>query len=96
MLKLIPQHAHSPIYDTAEGNSIFLYVKFEEFAEELPFLATSYDVMDYGRQIYANAVAGMYGPVAPYVPPPEPVQPVASGVQTLCMYTPEPHRSLGY
>lgn len=84
MVKLTPTSAHSPVYNDDTGNAVFLYVKFEEFEEELPFTATNYDVMDYGRQIYTNAVSGMYGPVAPYVPPePAPDQPVASGAQTL-------------
>lgn len=84
MLKLTLTSARDPVYNDETGNSIFLWVKFEEFAEELPFTATNFDVMDYGRQIYANAVNGMYGPVAPYVPPPPPPeQPVAQGVQTL-------------
>jgi hypothetical protein len=84
MVKLTPTSAHSPTYNDETGNSVFLYVKFEEFEDELPFAATTYDVMDYGRQLYANAVAGMYGPVAPFVPPePAADQPVANGVQTL-------------
>lgn len=72
MLKLTPVSAHSPVFNDDTGNSIFLYVKFEEFADELPFSATNYDVMDYGRQLYSNAMSGMYGPIEPYVPPPAP------------------------
>ncbi len=84
MLKLTVVSAHSPEYNDDTGNAIFLYVKFAEFEEELPFTATTYDPMDYGRQIYADAVAGKYGFVAPYVPPePAPNQPVVSGAQTL-------------
>jgi len=58
-------------------------LKFEEFANELPFSASPNDVEPYGVELYNNAVAGDYGPVAPYVPPPEPVQPVANGVQNV-------------
>ena len=59
--------------------------KFEEFAEEVGFGATSFDPMPYGVELYNRAKAGEFGPVAPYVPPntPAPDQPVTSGTQTL-------------
>ena len=75
------EYAHSPVYDNAEGTNITLQVKFEEFAEELPFGATPYDPMPYGVELYNNALAGMYGPIAPYVPPPP--QPTVEGAQSL-------------
>jgi len=76
------EYANNPVYDNAEGTGISLMVKFEEFAEVLPFGATPYDPMPYGVELYNNALAGMYGPIAPYVPP-EPPQPVTEGAQTL-------------
>lgn len=76
--------AHSPAYNDDSNNAISLMVKFEEFAEELPFLATNYDSMQYGRQLHANAIAGMYGEIAAYVPPPPPPeQPAVTGAQEL-------------
>lgn len=36
----------------------------------IPFTATPDDDMEHGRVIYAEAVAGELGPVAPYEPPP--------------------------
>jgi hypothetical protein len=75
------QYAKDPVYANAEGTTIQLIVKFEEFNEEMPFGATPFDPMPYGVELYNNAVAGMYGPIAPYIPPPDPVQPSTSGTQ---------------
>jgi len=77
------QYAKDPVYGDAEGNAIVLTVKWEEFNEEMPFGATTYDPEQYGRDLYYRAQAGEFGPVAPYVPPPEPVQPTTQGSQNL-------------
>lgn len=61
--------AKNPVYADDTGNVIDLTIKFVEFNDPILFAATSYDSEEYGKQIYANAVAGQYGPVAPYVPP---------------------------
>ena len=67
------EYVKNPVWKTPEQiNEINLIVKWEEFPEEMPFLATSYDVESYGVEIYNNAAAGVYGPVAPYIPPPQP------------------------
>lgn len=70
------QYAKDPIYNNEEGTAILLTVKWEEFAEEMPFGACSYDPEEYGRQLYAQAKAGNFGAVKPYVPP-VPVPPTA-------------------
>jgi hypothetical protein len=61
-----------------------------QFGDEiLPFTASANDVEAHGRGIFADIVAGKYGPIAEYVPPPEPVlpasssQPTVEGAQTL-------------
>ncbi|HGB3909036.1 TPA: DUF4376 domain-containing protein [Salmonella enterica subsp. enterica serovar Birkenhead] len=36
-----------------------------------PFTAAEHDPMDYGRQLYADLVAGKYGPVTPFTITPE-------------------------
>jgi hypothetical protein len=77
------EYAKNPVYGSADGQTIDLTVKFYEFAEEIGFGATPFDSMPYGVELYNNAQAGAYGPVAPYVPPLESEQPVTSGTQTL-------------
>ncbi|MDJ3783450.1 DUF4376 domain-containing protein [Salmonella enterica] len=37
----------------------------------LPFTAAEHDPMDYGRQLFADLVAGKYGPVTPFTVTPE-------------------------
>jgi hypothetical protein len=87
MLKLTPTDVKDPVYSSPNEGSIFMQVKFAEFPDYLPFNATPDDPMDYGRELYYNAQAGMYGPVGPYVPPPplepQPNQPAVTGAQTL-------------
>lgn len=77
------EYANNPVWHNAEGTSIHLTVKFAEFNEEFPFAANSYDSMPHGVDLYNRAKAGEFGEIAPYVPPPEPVQPISSGTQTL-------------
>lgn len=44
--------------------------------QELPFTASSNDTEEIGRQIYQQCIDGLYGPIAPYIPPqPLPVPP---------------------
>jgi hypothetical protein len=64
------QYAKNPVWNDAEHTSVDLTVKFEEFNEELPFAATSYDPMPYGVELYNRAVANEFGEIAPYVAPP--------------------------
>lgn len=74
--------AHSPVFSDESQQAIALVVKFEEFNEEIPFNATSYDSMPYGVELYNRAISGEFGVVAPFVPP-EVVQPVSQGAQDL-------------
>lgn len=78
------QSAHSPSWADAEGVTITLMVKFEEFEEEHPFGANDHDPMPYGRELFARAKAGEFGPIAPFpVVEPSPNQPQTQGAQTL-------------
>ena len=63
------QYAKDPIYNNEERTSILLTVKWEEFQEEMPFGATSYDPEPYGVDLFNRAVAGEFGTVAPFVKP---------------------------
>lgn len=67
------QYVKNPAYSSADGQTIDLQVKFVEFAEEMGFGATPFDPMPYGVELYNRALAGDYGPIAPYVPLPEEV-----------------------
>jgi hypothetical protein len=63
------EYAKDPVYGDATGNNIQLIVKWEEFSEEMPFGATTYDPEAYGVELYYRAKAGEFGAVAPYVVP---------------------------
>jgi len=76
------EYAKDPVWNDAQHTAINLIVKFEEMADELPFLATPYDPMPYGVELFNNAVAGDYGTIAPYVPPPLQDQPQTTGTQS--------------
>lgn len=82
---LTVQYAKDPFWSSDNGQQITLTVKFKEFEEELPFTATSFDVMPYGVDLYNRAKAGEFGDIAPYVASPEPPesQPTVTGAQTL-------------
>ena len=79
------EYAKDPVYGNAEGTCVVLTVKWEEFNEELPFAATSYDPMPHGVDLHNRAKAGEFGEIAPYVPFPEPAsdQPQTTGSQDL-------------
>ena len=78
------EYAKNPKYAAEDQETINLQVKFYEFDKEVSFGATSFDLMPHGIELYNNAIAGVYGPIALFVPPePAPDQPVTSGTQTL-------------
>ncbi|EAQ9952158.1 DUF4376 domain-containing protein, partial [Salmonella enterica] len=55
-----------------EDGSISADVQFSDNAAlYLPYTAAAHDPMDYGRQLYADLVAGKYGPVTPFTVTPE-------------------------
>lgn len=74
----------SPQWANAEHTMINCEITTSQFSNKvLPFTADQNDVEAHGRAIFADIVAGTYGPIAEYVPPPEPIQPVTEGAQTL-------------
>lgn len=77
------QSATNPVYANAEGTCIALDVKFAEFDAVMPFGATPHDPMPYGAELFARALNGEFGTIAPYVAPPELGQPISQGAQTL-------------
>ena len=63
------EYAKNPIYVNEIGTAIDLIVKWEEFTEEMPFCAASYDTESHGVDLYNRAKAGEFGEVLPYIPP---------------------------
>lgn len=60
----------SPVWANAEQTLINCDITVEQYpGEVLPFTASPDDTAEHGRQIYADCVAGMYGPVGAYVAP---------------------------
>jgi hypothetical protein len=74
---MIIQTASNAKYMNVQGDEIDLIVKFEEMEHELPFTARPVDSEDYCVDLFNNAVAGLYGDIAPYIPPPPPSEPEA-------------------
>jgi hypothetical protein len=63
----------SPVWANAEHTLINCEITVEQYpGEVMPFTADPNDDEAHGRQIYADCVAGAYGTVGAYVPPPPP------------------------
>ena len=74
----------NPVWSNTAHTMIDCEITTSQFGDEvLPFTASQTDVEPHGRAIFADLVAGKYGAIAEYVAPPEPVQPVTEGAQTL-------------
>lgn len=74
----------NPRWGNAEHTTIDCNITTSQFGDEvLPFTAAPHDTEAHGRAIFADLVAGVYGPIAEYVAPPEPEQPTVEGAQTL-------------
>ena len=73
----------NPIYSNAQNTIIDCLIVVSNYPDPLPFTASPNDVEAHGREIYARLIAGDYGPIAPYVPPPNPSTPKSTGTQPL-------------
>lgn len=75
--------AHSPVWLDQEHTSLDIHCTFLELPnEEIVFLACPTDVEPHGREIFARAVAGEFGSIKEYVPPPLPsVEEVAADIR---------------
>lgn len=77
----------NPVWSNTEHTTIDCFITTSQFGDEvLPFTADQNDVEAHGRAIFADLVAGKYGPIGEYVAPPEPEvlpQPTVDGAQTL-------------
>jgi hypothetical protein len=68
------QYAKDPIWNSDDGQQILLTVKFNEFNEEFPFNATSFDPEPHGVDLYNRAKNNEFGEIASYVPPLTPAE----------------------
>lgn len=68
-MKLTIESAYGPKWESFSNDSILLNVKFVGFEEHLPFTATPSDTEAHGVGLFNRAVAGEFGPIAPFVPP---------------------------
>jgi hypothetical protein len=57
-------------YANQTGTAIQMTVQFGHLLQPALFVAMGSDPEQHGRQLYADAIAGKYGPIAPYVAPP--------------------------
>ncbi len=61
----------TPRWANQEHTAIDCEITTSQFGtESLPFTASQNDIEAHGRAIFFDLVAGVYGPVADYVPPP--------------------------
>jgi hypothetical protein len=63
------EYAKYPVCISEDGQQILLTVKWEEFNEEMPFNACSFDTEVHGVDLYNRAKVGEFGEVSPYVAP---------------------------
>lgn len=69
----------NPRWANADQTQIDCEITTSQFDNEvLPFTANANDVEAHGRAIFADIVAGKYGSIAEYIPPPEPEQNTAT------------------
>lgn len=77
----------NPVYSNKDNTTVELQVVFNGLPNDLlPFTASPNDSEEHGRELYARAVAGEFGPIGAYVVPvitPASNQPQTNGTQTL-------------
>jgi hypothetical protein len=61
-------YAKDPKWANRSQTLINVVAKFAEIDMEVPFTANPHDVEEHGRDIYARALAGDFGPVASFNP----------------------------
>lgn len=83
-------YVKSPQWADAQHSVFECVVKFDEFADEMPFGCTSADKYEHSKEIWTRTLAGEFGEILEYVPPTidqngnatQP-QPTTEGAQTL-------------
>lgn len=69
MTTVTVKSVHNARYN--EDNTISADVQFSDDGMSLPYTASAGDTTDYGRQLYADLVAGKYGTVTPFTVTPD-------------------------
>ncbi|CAB3847552.1 hypothetical protein LMG2828_01769 [Achromobacter piechaudii] len=59
----------NPAWGDAQQGAILVYLEIEGIGTDIPFTASPLDPEAHGRELHARAVAGEFGPIAPYVAP---------------------------
>lgn len=68
----------NPVWANEEHTCIDCEVDFCHLDDEfVPFTADPTDSMEYSKTIFDECIMGKYGPIAQYVTPPTPVEPLA-------------------
>jgi hypothetical protein len=75
---MIIKSAKNPRWSNPGHSTINLTIEVEGIETELPFTADPNDVEAHGRQLFQNAIAGTFGPIAEYV---EPIVPTPTAEQ---------------
>jgi hypothetical protein len=66
----------NPVWSNAEHTRIDCIITTSQFGDEaLPFTADPTDVEPHGRMLFERIVAGEFGPIGEYVPPPPQASP---------------------
>lgn len=69
------EYVKNPVWASSDKQRIFLIVKWEEFNEEMPFLAASSDPEPHGLDLFNRVKSGEFGEIGVYVEPtPQPLQ----------------------
>jgi hypothetical protein len=66
------QYVKNLTWENAEHTVFSCVVKYEEFTEELPSGVNAVDPYPHIHEIWTKGIAGNYGQIAEYVPPPLP------------------------
>lgn len=69
-MSLTIDYAYNPQYAVSDRSTVNVMVKFVELQNEVHFHATPYDLEEHGRELLRRCLAGDYGPIADYEPPP--------------------------
>ena len=77
-----------PTWSDETHTLINCWITTQRFGDiRLPFTASPDDFEQHGRDLFADIIKGIHGPIAEYVPPPREEatqpQPVSTGAQTL-------------